>query len=144
MINISREIAKAMGKEVIKTDAAPEAVGAYSQAVTAGVFLFTAGQVGLDPKSGSLVSDDVGEQTTRTLDNLAAILDEAGVTFNDVVKTTIYLADIGDFPVVNEIYKARIGDTPPARSTVGVAALPLGAKVEIDMVAYTGETNIPK
>jgi 2-iminobutanoate/2-iminopropanoate deaminase len=132
-----------MGKEVIKTDEAPAAVGAYSQAVVAGEFLFAAGQIGLDPVSGALVGEDVSGQTSQILDNLAAILEAAQVSFNDVVKSTIYLQDIGDFPVVNDLYKERFGEKPPARSTVAVAGLPLGAKVEIDMVAYVGESNIP-
>lgn len=134
-----------MGKEVIKTDKAPAAVGAYSQGVVAGEFLFTAGQIGLDPVTGVLVSDDVSQQTERVLDNLEAILYAADISFHDVIKSTIYLTDIGDFPVVNDHYKARFdGEKPPARSTVSVAALPLNAKVEIDIVAYVGETKIPK
>ena len=134
-----------MGKEAIHTDKAPAAVGAYSQAVTAGNFLFTAGQIGLDPTTGALVGDDVTVQTERVMENLAAILEAADISFGDVIKSTIYLIDIADFPLVDGLYKARFdGLTPPARSTVQVVGLPLGAKVEIDMVAYVGEANIPK
>ena len=134
-----------MGKETIHTDNAPSAIGAYSQAVVAGEYLFTAGQIGLDPATGALVGDDVVTQTEQVLKNLSAILEAADISFNDAIKATIYLADMADFPLVNDIYKTRFSaENPPARSTVQVAGLPLGAKVEIDMVAYVGEANIPK
>ena len=134
-----------MGKETIHTDNAPSAIGAYSQAVVAGEYLFTAGQIGLDPATGALVGDDVSSQTEQVLKNLSAILEAADISFNDAIKATIYLADMADFPLVNDIYKTQFSaENPPARSTVQVAGLPLGAKVEIDMVAYVGEANIPK
>jgi 2-iminobutanoate/2-iminopropanoate deaminase len=133
-----------MGKSSIHTYNAPAAIGAYAQGVRVENLLYTAGQVGLDPKTGVLAGDDVAAQATQVLKNLGAILEAAEATFADVVKSTIYLIDIADFPVVNEIYGSHFGDNPPARSTVQVAGLPLGAKIEIDMVAYVGETNVPK
>jgi 2-iminobutanoate/2-iminopropanoate deaminase len=126
-----------MGK-VIKTDVAPGAIGPYSQAITAGGFVFTAGQIGLDPASGELVAG-VANQTQRAMQNLREVLSAAGADFGDVVKTTIYLIDLNDFSEVNNVYAAYFKDGPPARSTVQVAALPKGALVEIDMIATIGE-----
>ena len=120
-----------------KTDKAPAAIGPYSQAITAGGFLFSAGQIPLDPATGQLVDGDITRQTERVLDNLSAVLDAAGLGWGDVVKTTVYLHDMAHFPTVNEIYAKRIGDARPARSTVQVAALPRGAMVEIDLIAAT-------
>jgi len=122
-------------RETISTPAAPAAIGPYSQAMRAGDFVFTSGQLGLVPGTGAL-RDGVAGQTTQALDNLAALLAAAGATFDDVVKTTIFLADMGGFQIVNELYGARFKGTPPARSTVQVAALPRGGLVEIEMVAY--------
>ena len=124
-----------MSVKNVSTDRAPAAIGPYSQAITAGGFLFTAGQIALDPATGTLVSGGVAEQTQRVLANLGAILSAAGAEWGDVVKTTVYLADLGDFPVVNEIYGKALGAARPARSTVQVTALPRGAMVEIDAVA---------
>ncbi len=121
----------------IHTDKAPAAIGPYSQAIESDGFLFTAGQIALDPATGEMSGGDVREQTQRVLDNLEAVLAEAGVTWDAVVKTTIYLADLTDFPVVNEIYGARLGNARPARSTVQVSALPRGGLVEIDAIART-------
>lgn len=118
----------------INTAAAPAAIGPYSQAVRAGDFVFTSGQVGLDPASGKLV-EGVEAQARQALANLAAVLEAAGASFEDVVKTTIFLADMGDFQTVNMVYAAGFAADPPARSTVQVAALPLRALVEIEMVA---------
>lgn len=123
-------------REAIHTTAAPEAIGPYSQAVVAGSFVFTSGQIGLDPATGRLVEGDVAAQTRQVMANLSAVLAGGGLTFADVVKTTIFLTDMSDFAVVNEIYgEAFDGDAPPARTTVTVAALPRGGLIEIDAIA---------
>lgn len=114
---------------------APAAIGPYSQAIDAGDFVFLSGQVPIDPKTGELVPGDIAAQTERVLDNLAAVLEAAGCSFADVVKTTIYLMDLGDFQVVNATYAKRFTSAPPARATVQVSALPKGARVEIDAIA---------
>ena len=121
--------------DIVKSDKAPAAIGPYSQAVIAGGFLFSAGQIALDPASGQIVEGGIKGQTERVMENLKAVLDKAGLEMKDVVKTTVYLHDMADFPAVNEIYGRWLGDARPARSTVQVAALPRGALVEIDMVA---------
>ncbi len=125
-------------RRIISTDRAPGAIGPYSQGVAAGGLLFTAGQVGADPVTGDL-ADGVQAQTERALTNLAAVLEAAGSGFEDVVKTTIFLADMDDFAAVNEVYGRTISEPFPARSTVAVRALPKGALVEIEMVALAGE-----
>jgi 2-iminobutanoate/2-iminopropanoate deaminase len=122
----------------ILTADAPAPVGPYSQAIRVEGFIFCSGQVGLDPKSGKIVEGGVAEQTRQVLDNLAAVLSGAGRTLADIVKTTIFLVDIADFATVNAIYAERMGTPPPARSTIGVAALPLGARVEIEAIASAG------
>jgi 2-iminobutanoate/2-iminopropanoate deaminase len=122
-------------RETISTTAAPAAVGPYSQGVRAGDFIFTAGQAGLDPQTNTL-REGIEAQTEQTLANLQAVLKAAGCSFSDVVKTTIFVVNMGDFQVVNRIYGAHFPGERPARSTVQVAALPLGALVEIEMVAY--------
>ena len=122
-------------KERIETSGAPAAAGPYSQAIAAGDLVFCAGQVGIDPATGALVEGGVEAQADRVLRNLGAVLDAAGVTFEDVVKTTCFLADIGDFAAFNGIYARFFGDRPPARSTFQVAALPLSALVEIEAIA---------
>jgi 2-iminobutanoate/2-iminopropanoate deaminase len=114
---------------------APKAIGPYSQAVVANGFLFTAGQVALDPEKGELVAGGIREQTTRALDNLREILSAAGSDFSNVVKTTVFLVDMADFTPMNEIYARAFGEHRPARSTVAVAALPRGARVEIEVIA---------
>jgi len=119
----------------VSTDRAPAAIGPYSQAVVAAGLLFSAGQIALDPRSGGLVSADIVAQTEQVMANLSAVLQSAGASWGDVVKTTVYLLDLNDFRVVNEIYGRVLGDARPARSTVQVAALPRGALVEIDLVA---------
>jgi 2-iminobutanoate/2-iminopropanoate deaminase len=119
----------------LETKAAPAAIGPYSQATVAGGFLFTAGQIPLDPKTGEVVEGDVEPQTTQVLANLAAVLKEAGATWSDVVKTTVFLTDMADFPRFNALYAAALGDARPARSTVQVAALPRGVSVEVELVA---------
>jgi 2-iminobutanoate/2-iminopropanoate deaminase len=120
--------------KIVHTDQAPAAIGPYSQGVIANGLLFTAGQIALDPTSGQVVQGDVVAQTERVMTNLAAILDAAGATWKDVVKTTVYLHDMNDFPRVNEVYGKALGDARPARSTVQVSALPRGVLVEIDAV----------
>jgi 2-iminobutanoate/2-iminopropanoate deaminase len=121
--------------EVIRTSAAPAALGPYSQGIRAGDFVFASGQLGLDPATGNL-RQGVAEQTEQAMDNLTAVLKAAGASLANVVKTTIFLADMADFQTVNTIYGARFDGAPPARSTVQVAALPKGALVEIEMIAY--------
>lgn len=124
-----------MSVKQVMTENAPAAIGPYSQAVIAGGFLFSAGQIPLDPSTGQIVDGGIKPQTERVMKNLRAVLDAAGLGWSDVVKTTVYLHDMADFPTVNEIYARSIGDARPARSTVQVAALPRGALVEIDFIA---------
>lgn len=125
-------------RRVISTDKAPGAIGPYSQAVAAGNLVFCSGQIALDPASGQLVGNgDVAAQTTQVMSNLAAVLEAAGASFASVVKTTIYLKDMGDFPVVNEAYGKHFPAEPPARATVEVARLPKDVLVEIDAIALT-------
>ena len=124
-------------KTVVRTEGAPAPFqGApYSQAIVANGFVFVAGQVGLQPDHSDLVGDGIAEQTEQTFDNLQAILEEAGSGLDRIVKTTVFLDDFGDFAAMNEVYARRIGANPPARSTVEVAGLPSGAKVEIEAIA---------
>jgi 2-iminobutanoate/2-iminopropanoate deaminase len=122
-------------KKIISTNEAPAAVGPYSQAVRAGYMVFCAGQIPLDPKSGQVESQDVGEQAKRVLENIGAVLQAAQLSFSHVVKTTVFLTDLADFQTVNEIYAGFFRENPPARSTIQVSALPKGARVEIEAVA---------
>ncbi|MDB4987194.1 MAG: putative endoribonuclease [Myxococcaceae bacterium] len=123
-------------RSVVSTPNAPGAIGPYSQAIRAGQFVFLSGQIPLDPDSGAMVGgDDVEAQTVQVMKNLAAVLLAAGSSFGQVVKSTIFLTDLGDFAVVNRIYGAHFPSEPPARATVQVAALPRGAKVEIELTA---------
>ena len=122
-------------REIIATDRAPRAVGPYSQAVTSGDLVFSAGQIGLDPESQEMVRGGIEEQARQVLENLGAVLDAAGCSFADVLKVTLYFEDLRDFGLVNEIYAEYFGDTLPARSAVEVARLPKDAKVEIDVIA---------
>lgn len=119
----------------IATEEAPKAIGPYSQAVEEGGLLFASGQIPLDPATGELVSGDIATSAERILDNLEAVLRAAGLTFADVVKTTVFLTNTSDFPAMNAAYARRFGDHRPARSTVTVAALPKGAPLEIDLIA---------
>lgn len=122
-------------KEVISTDKAPKAIGPYSQAIKAGGFVFTAGQVAFDPATGQLVEGDVARQTARVLDNLKAIVEAAGSSLDRAVKTTVYLKDMNDFAAMNEVYARYFPKNPPARSTVEAARLPRDVRVEIDLIA---------
>ena len=122
-------------KKIISTNEAPAAIGPYSQAVRTGSFLFCSGQIPLDPKSGEIVAGDITAQTGRVMDNIAGLLRAEGLSFDDIVKTTIFLTDLGDFQTVNQIYGSYFKNDPPARSTVQVAALPRGANVEIEVIA---------
>jgi 2-iminobutanoate/2-iminopropanoate deaminase len=124
-----------MAMKKISTDKAPGAIGPYSQGIIANGFLFTAGQIPLDPVAGKLVEGGIVEQTNRVMQNLQEVLSAAGASWDDVVKTTVYLHDLAHFPTVNEVYGKWLGNARPARSTVQVAALPRGALVEIDVVA---------
>jgi 2-iminobutanoate/2-iminopropanoate deaminase len=122
-------------KEIISTENAPAAVGPYSQAVKAGQFLYTAGQVPLDPATNELVEPDIKAQTRRAILNLQGVLEAAGASLDQVVKTTVFLQDMGHFAAMNEVYGQFFGNQPPARSTVEVAQLPLGALIEIEAIA---------
>ena len=122
-------------KKIISTNQAPAAIGPYSQAVRTGSFLFCSGQIPLDPKSGEIVAGDITAQTGRVMDNIAGLLRAEGLSFDDIVKTTIFLTNLGDFQTVNQIYGSYFKNDPPARSTVQVAALPRGANVEIEVIA---------
>jgi 2-iminobutanoate/2-iminopropanoate deaminase len=127
-----------MSRKGIYTAAAPEPIGPYSQAVQIGEELYCSGQIALDPARGEIVEGDVSAQTEQVLANLGAVLAAAGMGFEHVVKTTIFLIDMGDFAAVNEVYARRFGASKPARSTVAVAGLPRGVRVEIDAIARRG------
>jgi 2-iminobutanoate/2-iminopropanoate deaminase len=122
-------------KQAVSSPGAPKAIGPYSQAIRAGQLLFLSGQVALDPASGQMIDGDVAAQTRRVMENLGAVLEAAGLSFADIVRTTIYLADMNDFGVVNEAYGGYFTAPAPARATVQVARLPKDARVEIDAVA---------
>ena len=128
-------------KKPIFTSEAPAAIGPYSQGMRSGRFLFCSGQIPLDPKSGEIVSGDIATQTRRVLDNIGAILRMAGLTFDNVVKTTIFLTNLSDFQTVNETYGSYFKNDPPARSTVQVSALPRGANVEIEVIAAATDAD---
>jgi len=126
-------------RQRIQTDNAPAAIGPYSQAIRVGNFVYTAGQVGLDPATGNLIEGGIKEQTRQALNNITAVLNAAGCSPSDVVKTTVFIMDMADFAAMNEVYAGVFGtDDPPARSTVQVAGLPRGARVEIECVAVLG------
>lgn len=130
-----------MKKEIIATDRAPRAIGPYSQGVKAGGLIFYSGQIPLDPVTGEMRGTNCAEQTEQVMENIAAMLAAAGLDFASVVKTTIYLVDLNDFSVVNEIYGRRFPSEPPARSTVEVKALPRGSMVEIEVIAFCGSDS---
>ena len=123
-------------KKIIKTDNAPKPIGPYNQAVIAGNYMFISGQIALNPKNGELITDDINNETTQVMENLKAILAESSLTFDNVVKTTIFLSSMDNFSNVNEIYGSYLDkDTEPARETVEVSKLPAGVNVEISMIA---------
>jgi len=121
--------------DIINSDQAPKAIGPYSQAIRAGDVIYTSGQIALDPATGALVEGDFAAQAHRVFENLKAVLAAGGATFANVAKATVYLTDLANFATLNEIYASYFGDTKPARTTVGVAQLPKGGLVEIDLVA---------
>ena len=125
-------------KEIIATENAPQAIGPYSQAVRAGNLVFASGQIPLDPATKEFVPGGIAEQTEQVLKNLKAVFAAAGVEMNQIVKTTVFLADMNDFTAMNEIYGKYFADNPPARATVQAARLPKDAKVEIEAIAFTG------
>jgi 2-iminobutanoate/2-iminopropanoate deaminase len=126
---------KTKGLGVVATDTAPQAIGPYSQAVMTNGLIFTAGQIALDPQRMELVGKTTAEQTEQVMKNLRAVLEAAGARLEDVVKTTVYLVDMADFPAMNEVYGRHFGSHKPARSTVQASALPKSARVEIDVIA---------
>ncbi len=120
----------------VSTGSAPEALGPYSQAIRAGQFLFVSGQVPIDPATGQLVQDGIAGQTRRALENVGAILQAGGASFRQVVRTTVYLADLGDFAAMNEVYATFFAAPQPARSTIQAARLPRDARIEVDVIAF--------
>jgi 2-iminobutanoate/2-iminopropanoate deaminase len=124
-----------MSKRIIQTELAPAAIGPYSQAIRIGDFLYTSGQIALDPKSGKFLSGEIKEETEQTLKNISAILQAGGLELENVIKTTVYLSDLNDFVKMNQIYEKYFSKNKPARACVQVAALPKGAKIEIDAIA---------
>ena len=124
-----------MIKRIIQTEQAPAAIGPYSQAIRIGDFLYTSGQIALDPESGIFLSGEIEEETEQTLKNISAILQAGGVNFENVIKTTVYLSDLNDFTRMNQVYEKYFSKNKPARACVQVAALPKGARIEIDAIA---------
>ncbi len=129
------EMSEVKAPEAVSTPKAPQAIGPYSQAVKAGLFVFVSGQIPLDPETGQMVTGDIGAQTHRVVHNLQAILDAAGTSLDRVVRTTVYLADMDDFSAMNEVYATYFSSPAPARATIQAARLPKDARVEIDAVA---------
>lgn len=127
-----------MPRDQIATTAAPAAIGPYSQAIATGDFIFASGQIALDPATGQLIDGDIRAQTSRVLDNLSAVLQTAGSSLEQVVKSTVFLAHLSDFATMNEVYATYFPGTPPARSTVPVSELPRGALIEIEVIALRG------
>jgi 2-iminobutanoate/2-iminopropanoate deaminase len=128
-------------RQAVSTPSAPRAIGPYSQAIRAGSFLFVSGQIPIDPATGEMVAGDTAAQTRRVLDNLGAILAAAGSSFDHVVRTTVYLADMNDFGAMNEVYGTYFADPAPARATVQAARLPKDARVEIDVIALVSAAD---
>jgi len=132
---------RVMAKEAISSPNAPKAIGPYSSALAADGWLFISGQVPIDPQSGSMVGGDIAAQTRRVLDSIGALLAAAGLSFSNVVRTTVFLADMNDFAAMNEVYRAYFSEPFPARSTVQAARLPRDARIEIDAIASRGESG---
>ncbi|CUS89660.1 endoribonuclease L-PSP [Candidatus Kryptobacter tengchongensis] len=128
-------------KKIVYTEKAPKPVGPYSQAVIAGDFIFTAGQIPIDPKTNQVVQGDIKEQTKQVLENLKAVLEASGATFDDVVKVTVYMRDLNEFSAMNEIYSEYFKNSPPARTTVEVSRLPRDVKIEIDLIAVRRQSK---
>ena len=126
-----------MKKEAVRTDGAPKAIGPYEQAIKANGFVYTAGQIPIDPKTGNLSGADIKEQTRQVIENLKAVLQACGSSLDQVVKATVFLKEMADFMAMNEVYNEYFGQAKPARSTVAVAELPRNALVEIDLIALT-------
>ncbi len=126
-----------MSREIVSTEKAPKAIGPYEQGIKFNGFLFTSGQIALDPATGTMIEGDVSAQTRQVLENLKAVLEAGGSSLDHVIKATVYLTDLSSFAQMNEVYAEYLGEVKPARSTVGVATLPRGAIVEIDLVATT-------
>ena len=122
----------------VSTTAAPKALGPYSQAIQAGQFLFVSGQVPIDPATGNLVEGSIADQTRRVFENVGAILKAGGASFKDVVRATVYLADLGDFAAMNDVYATFFTAPQPARSTIQAARLPRDARIEVDVIAFLG------
>ena len=127
-----------MKREVVQTDRAPKAIGPYEQAIKVGGFVFTAGQIPLDPKTGNMIEGGIAAQTKRVLENLKGVLEASGSSLDRVIKATVFLRNMADFAAMNEVYAEYLGGSKPARSTVAVAELPRGALIEIDLVALAG------
>ena len=138
MVNVARTEVSQLERQIVHTDNAPKAIGPYSQAVKAGGFVFVSGQIPLDPETGQLVDGDIVAQTERVLKNVQAVLEAAGASMADVVRATVYLKDLNDFAVVNEVYARFFPSAPPARVAVEVSRLPRDVRVEIDAIAYIG------
>ncbi len=126
-----------MNKEVVNTDAAPKAIGPYEQGIKINGFLFTSGQIALEPKSGNLINGGIVEQTRQVFENLKGVLGAAGSSLDRVVKASVFLKSMGDFAAMNQIYEEFLGKSKPARTTVAISELPKGALVEIDLIALT-------
>lgn len=142
--NAAAKSAEPRGKKIIATQDAPPAIGPYSQAVRVGALLFVSGSLGMDPATGQIVAGGTAAETEQALNNLGAILKAAGASFDNVVKTTIFVTDMADFGTVNGIYAKRFSDAPPARSTVAVKELPRNGKVEIEVIASLPRTKKPR
>ncbi len=126
-----------MNREVVSTDAAPKAIGPYEQGIKVNGFLFTSGQIALEPKSGNLIDGGIGEQTRQVFENLKGVLGAAGSSLDRVVKANVFLKSMGDFSAMNQVYEEFLGKSKPARTTVAISELPKGALVEIDLIALT-------
>jgi 2-iminobutanoate/2-iminopropanoate deaminase len=130
-----------MEKKVVFTEKAPKPIGPYSQAIIAGNLIFTAGQIPIDPATNQVVQGDIKEQTRRVLENLRAILESVGATFDDIVKVTIYMKDLNEFSAMNEVYSEYFKNSPPARTTVEVSRLPRDVRIEIDLIAIVKQAK---